>query len=91
MVDRLTYDDAPPWPAAADGQGASLQLIDPDQDNNRVSNWSDGSGWKFFTYTGGVGGSGPTRLSLFFEPAGGDMYLDDFSLIFGNTPELGSN
>ncbi|HYV32141.1 MAG TPA: CotH kinase family protein, partial [Candidatus Binatia bacterium] len=91
VVDRVTYDDAPPWPAAADGQGASLQLIDPDQDNNRVSNWSDGSGWKFFTYTGGVGGSGPTRLSLFFEPAGGDMYLDDFSLIFGNTPELGSN
>jgi len=33
----VRYDSEPPWPAAA---GASLQLIDPAQDNNRVANWA---------------------------------------------------
>jgi hypothetical protein len=39
IVDEVRYDSAPPWPAAANGTGASLQLIDPLQDNNRVMNW----------------------------------------------------
>ena len=41
----------PPWAAGANGGSASLQLIDNQQDNARVSNWSDGIGWKFFTFT----------------------------------------
>jgi hypothetical protein len=40
VIDKVTYDDDPPWPAAADGTGPSLQLIDPTQDNNRVANWA---------------------------------------------------
>jgi len=38
VVDEVSYDRVPPWPAAANGAGASLQLIDPAQDNNRVAN-----------------------------------------------------
>ncbi len=91
LVNLVTYDDDAPWPAAADGHGASLQLLDTDQDNNRVSNWGDGSGWKFHSYTAGVGGSSLTRLSFFFETAGGDVYLDDLSLVIGNTPGVGVN
>src|SRR5439155_7307411 len=40
LLTRVRYDDDPPWPALADGGGASLQLIDPNQDNNRVGNWA---------------------------------------------------
>ncbi|MEJ5237733.1 MAG: lamin tail domain-containing protein [Limisphaera sp.] len=40
VIDEVTYDDDPPWPAAADGGGPSLQLMDPRQDNNRVANWA---------------------------------------------------
>ena len=40
VVARVRYDNVPPWPALADGTGASLQLIDPRQDNNRVGNWA---------------------------------------------------
>jgi hypothetical protein len=40
IVDEVRYDSAPPWPDVGNGGGASLQLIDPAQDNNRVSNWS---------------------------------------------------
>jgi len=40
VIDAVTYDDDPPWPAAADGFGPSLQLIDPTRDNSRVANWA---------------------------------------------------
>lgn len=40
IIDQVTYDDVMPWPAAADGAGPSLQLIDPAQDNDRVANWA---------------------------------------------------
>ncbi len=38
-VTEVKYDSALPWPANANGTGASLQLIDPHQDNWRVGNW----------------------------------------------------
>jgi len=90
-VDRVKYDDDAPWPLTADGLGTALQLIDASQDNSRVANWGDGSGWKLFTYTAGVGASALTRLSLFFEVLGGDVYLDDMVLVQGSTPNAGQN
>lgn len=36
---RLEYDDAPPWPPAADGGGPSLQLIDPRAFSVEPSAW----------------------------------------------------
>jgi hypothetical protein len=93
VVNRVSYDDDPPWPVAPDGQGASLQLIDPNQDNNRVSNWSDGLGWRFFSFTRGVGSTAPTNLSFFFlaNSVPGDVYLDDLSLVIGDGPATGEN
>lgn len=40
VVDEVLYDDDWPWPVAAALWGASLQLIDPSQDNRRVANWA---------------------------------------------------
>lgn len=40
VVAEVQYGSALPWPAGANGQGASLQLIDPRQDNWRAGNWS---------------------------------------------------
>ena len=39
VLDHVTYSDDPPWPTAADSGGASLQLIDPSRDNDRIGNW----------------------------------------------------
>ena len=39
-VTEVTYENQLPWPTNAAGTGASLQLIDPRQDNWRVGNWS---------------------------------------------------
>jgi hypothetical protein len=91
VVDRVTYDDDMPWPSAADGNGAALQLIDARQDNNRVSNWSDSAGWRFYSYTGNTGLAPTNKLAFFFDTGGGDIYLDDISFVAGNVPEVGTN
>lgn len=38
-VDLVEYDDEDPWPEEADGEGASLELTDPDADNDLAENW----------------------------------------------------
>lgn len=40
VVDEVAFLRTSPWPLAANGGGASLQLIDATQDNRRVANWS---------------------------------------------------
>lgn len=39
IVDSLTYDDQLPWPAEADGLGATLELVDASSDNSQAENW----------------------------------------------------
>ncbi|MGK0187831.1 MAG: hypothetical protein ACI9R3_003622 [Verrucomicrobiales bacterium] len=39
IIDQLRYDDDAPWPVAANGLGASLQLVDPERDNTLAYNW----------------------------------------------------
>jgi hypothetical protein len=41
VIDRVRYEDAPPWAAATNG--VSLQLVDALQDNSRAGNWAVGS------------------------------------------------
>ncbi|MBX3746494.1 MAG: lamin tail domain-containing protein [Verrucomicrobiae bacterium] len=40
VIDEVRYSDRPPWPTQARGQGPSLQLIDPLQDNRLPANWA---------------------------------------------------
>ena len=39
-ITAVAFANRLPWPTNANGTGASLQLIDPRQDNGRVGNWS---------------------------------------------------
>ena len=39
IIDQVRYEGVRPWPAAAQGTGSSVQLMDPSQDNSRVGNW----------------------------------------------------
>ena len=89
VVDIVTYDDDLPWPSAPDGNGPSLQLIDASQDNSRVANWTDGSGWRFLSVTG-TPGSAATDLLLYLASAG-DVYVDEVSVVAGTQPGVGSN
>lgn len=40
VIDSIPFRYMSPWPPTAFGTGQSLQLINPDQDNNRVGNWT---------------------------------------------------
>ena len=44
LLDRVEYDDAPPWPVEPDGNGPTLELIHPDSSNENPSAWSFSSG-----------------------------------------------
>ena len=61
VVESVTYDNDPPWPSAANGVGASLQLIDPARDASRVANWAAVGN----SYTPGATNSVLTNLSAF--------------------------
>jgi hypothetical protein len=39
VVDAVTFSDSEPWPTAPDGNGPSLELIDPALDNQLAENW----------------------------------------------------
>jgi hypothetical protein len=39
VVDAVQYDDALPWDTLADGNGPSLVLCNPDDDNSIATNW----------------------------------------------------
>lgn len=39
-IDQVTYSDRDPWPAMADEQGPSLELIDPALENDDPLNWA---------------------------------------------------
>ncbi len=39
LVDAVEYGDDSPWPEEADGNGATLELIDPNLDNSLASSW----------------------------------------------------
>lgn len=39
-VDHVVYDDDPPWPQQPDGNGPTLELIDPAAENNLAEYWT---------------------------------------------------
>ncbi|MCE9613404.1 MAG: lamin tail domain-containing protein [Lentisphaerae bacterium] len=98
-LDEVCYDDAPPWPASADGQGSALQLIDPDQDNSRPGNWAAvdrrvSPSWKFAAVTG-LSTGGPLTMSsatLCLSLLGaGQAMVDQVCLVSGSVAQVGGN
>jgi hypothetical protein len=93
-VAKVKYSNQLPWPTNANVAGASLQLIDPRQDNWRAGNWSAvlsntpaAPQWKYVTATGTASSS---TLYIYLQSAG-DVYLDDIKLVSGSVPEVGRN
>jgi hypothetical protein len=40
IISQVTYDDASPWPLSPDGNGPSLELLNPNGDLNNGTNWA---------------------------------------------------
>ncbi|MCA9211862.1 MAG: lamin tail domain-containing protein [Planctomycetales bacterium] len=87
VADEVHYYDSGRWPNAADGGGASLELIDPDADNSIAESWAasnESAEWKTYTFT--TTATTPRRLNVprtaFHEAIfglldSGEVLLDD--------------
>ncbi len=79
VVDQVIYQDSGDWPSAADGTGATLELIDPMLDNSLASSWQAS------TIMGGTPGQANSGAAQVIEVAdlaelrnqtvGGDEYI----------------
>ncbi|MDB4693121.1 lamin tail domain-containing protein [Akkermansiaceae bacterium] len=100
-ADEVTYFDSRRWHSKADGGGSSLELIDPDSDNSNPQAWapsdeSSRTSWNTYSYeTVAVEENyGVTRTYHEFLLAlieGGEVLLDDISLVENGTIEFISN
>ena len=91
-VDKVTYYDGGRWPSLADGEGSSMELIDPDADNSLGGSWaasdeSAKSEWREYRYRGpattGPGTNFPTQWDEFVMGLldKGTFLLDDVSVV----------
>lgn len=85
--DTVRYENERPWPNEVLGSGYSLQLIDPNQDNDRLANWSTARRWQYVAMTGTAGNA---TLYLYMENLG-SAYLDDMKLVAGTLAGVGTN
>jgi hypothetical protein len=72
-VHDFTYSPSSPWPAAANGNGPSLEVVSINGDYN------DGTNWRASSVAGGNPGSGPDR--------DGDGVSDEAEALFGTNPD----
>ena len=96
-ADEVTYYDGGRWPSWADGQGASLELRDPDSDNDAPDAWADSDEssktvWQQFSFTINSNDSKYTHNSVnVFDLLllnRGEMLVDDLELTIGGSSRL---
>jgi hypothetical protein len=86
LVDEVRYWDGGRWSSWADGRGASLELIDPAQDNDFASAWdasdeSDKAAWERLSYAVPRYKRGPAESELhIFLAKRGICHIDDVSI-----------
>ena len=81
FADSVRYDDAAPWPTAADGDGPSLILCDVNADNNDAANWqASGTATGVFTSTN-------TTQEILASPGVGNSCATDPQVGFFDTAE----
>ncbi len=93
-VAKVRYEMGRPWPEGAAGTGASLQLVDADEDPWRAGNWAVGPTnggvaprWVQFTTTGTASSS---TLYIYLQNAG-TIHVDDVVVVAGTVPGVGAN
>jgi hypothetical protein len=99
-ADEVTYYDGGRWPLWADGQGASLELRDPDSDNDTPDAWaasdeSGKTGWEQFSFTISSNDRSYTHDSVsVFDLLllnSGEVLIDDLEMNISGTNRLSNN
>lgn len=99
VVDSVEYRTGGRWPQWADGGGSSLELVDPDSDNDFASNWADSDEskkgqWVTIQRRGildhgmtNFAAANPSRNLQIFMMGPGEMLVDNVSVV----PDGGTN
>lgn len=98
-VSEVTYGDGGKWGHWSDGQGSSLELIDPESDERHSSNWADSNDtgeslWTAIEYNGPLGPSlGPVvNDSIIIMAQGvGEFLVDEVEVRADGGPNLVAN
>jgi len=99
-ADEVTYYDGGRWPCWADGEGASLELRDPDSDNSTPDAWADSdesakTTWEQFSFTINSNDSRYThdQVTVFgiMLLNRGEVLLDDLQLVIDGSNRLVNN
>nr|MBC8367330.1 CotH kinase family protein [bacterium] len=69
IVDFVIYGDSPPWPTEPDGTGPTLELINPEMDNNLPQSWA-----------ASLGHGTPGTLNSASDPTGAEQTPPVFGL-----------
>ncbi len=76
-IDSLEYDDGPPWPVAPDGNGPSLEVINPFSNNESSANWAAST--EEFGTPGFVNSVFSQESSLtVLSPNGGEFWMKEY-------------
>lgn len=92
VTDSVHYYDGGRWDSTADGNGSSLELVDPNADNSRGEAWAASdearkSEWRAYTYRGTAAPSMPEEPTVWQEFAfgfldgPGEMLIDDIRVV----------
>ena len=99
ILDEVAYGVAAPWPPAANGQGASLQRIDPEANGGHPGNWAAVTEddpaveptWQFVSLTGVTHPSSPSDRIYIYLQSAGEFHIDDLFLARGSVAQAGQN
>ncbi len=99
-ADEVTYYDGGRWPSWADGQGASLELRDPDSNNDAPDAWADSdesgkTAWEQFSFTINSNDSRyrHDQVNVFdlLLLNRGEVLIDDLQLTIGGSSRLSNS
>jgi len=99
VVSDFTYGDGGKWGNWADGQGASLELIDAEADPHIPSNWADSNDtgealWTAIEYNGPLGetlGDVVNDSIIIMHQGVGECLVDEVEVRIDNGPNLVAN
>lgn len=98
-ISDVTYGDGGKWGNWSDGQGSSLELIDPEADEHHPANWADSNDsaesiWTSIEYNGPLGETLGTPVNdsvMFFLQGIGECLVDEVEVRADNGANLVAN
>jgi CotH kinase protein/Lamin Tail Domain len=92
LIDTVRYNDTGGWPVAADGQGSSLECMNPYVDNDDPANWRaargvSGGNWRLYNLAmPGTALAGRNTVYFYLDGAG-ECLLDEVEVILSGSNE----